>query len=147
VCPGKERKICFAGEAERYPDLLYQSRFLAMPAFIVSTAKSTGLPTSLVFSAKCSAFSKFILKLHLKKKKNVLITSVTLASWLPELACQNIDGVNDFYQLAQSGTSGLSDILSDNFPQRSGKKAGEMRPSQYMSDVNTISQAIYVYVN
>jgi len=80
VCPGKERKICFAGEAERYPDLLYQSRFLAMPAFIVSTAKSTGLPTSLVFSAKYSAFSKFILKLHLKKKKNVLITSVTLAS-------------------------------------------------------------------
>lgn len=71
ACPGKDRKkflaaeakpFALAGGAEGYPDTLYPSRLLAMAAFIVSTAENRGLPISLVVGAKCSVFSRFILK-------------------------------------------------------------------------------------
>lgn len=62
------KPFALAGEAERYPDTLYRNRLLAMPAFIVSTAENGGLPISFMIGAKCSVFSRFILKTTFLKK-------------------------------------------------------------------------------
>lgn len=66
---GAEAKLfALAGKAERYSYCLYWNRLPALPAFIVSAAENAGLPISLVISAKCSVFSRFILKTTFLKK-------------------------------------------------------------------------------
>lgn len=73
---GAEAKLfALAGKAERYSHCLYWNRLPALPAFIVSAAENAGLPISLVISAQCSVFSRFILKTTLKKKKEGMLSS------------------------------------------------------------------------